>query len=105
MSWCVVRAASWLEGWVRHAARPSPTNASKRQRPLRPTRVCLRPPPCQVLLEPALSVSVDADSMGRSRCEEPVRYRVWVGLASGGRLWRMGVGARRSTFTSLYWPY
>ena len=56
MPLAVVRAASWLEGWVRHAARPSPTNASKKAAIPAATSVC----PlflCQVLLEPALSVS------------------------------------------------
>ena len=92
----VVRAASWLAGCGRHAARPSPTNASKRQRSLRPTSMSLLPSSvCQVLLEPAHFLVPGVDSMGRSRCEEPVPYRVGGGAASGGSLWRMGVGARR----------
>ena len=55
MPLCVVRAASWLEGCGRHAARPSPTNASKRQRPLRYVSFAL-PFVCQVC------------SKGRVRC-------------------------------------
>ena len=53
--------------------------------------------PAKFLLEPASSVSVAADSMGRSRFEEPVPYRVAGGAASGGRLWRMGIDARRGS--------
>ena len=47
---------------------------------------------------PPLSVSVVADSMGRSHFEEPVPYRVAGGAASGGSLWRMGIVARRGSY-------
>ena len=70
---------------------------------LRPTSMSLLPSSlCQVLLEPASSVPVAADSMGRSRFEEPLIYRVAGGAASGGSLWRMGVGARRGC--TVCWP-
>ena len=70
-------------------------------RPLRPTSMSLCP-----LLVPSFAVSnpvartpsfpcVDDDSMGRSRCEEAVPYRVAGSAASGGSLRRLGVGARR----------
>jgi hypothetical protein len=82
-------------GCLMTRARPSPTNASKTAATPRLSRAllfCLWP---GFLLERAGSVSV-ADSLGRSRCEETARYRVAGGAASGGRLWRMGVGARRA---------
>ena len=64
----------------RHAARPSPTNASKRQ-PLRPTSMCPCPPG-QVCWNPQVPCP-GVDSRG-ARFEEPARYRGRVRAASGG---------------------
>ena len=92
-----------LEGCATPGSRPSPTNASKRQPPLRPTSARLLPLCAKfAVLEPPLSVSVVADSMGRSRCEETVRYRV-AGWGSVGRVvvadgcWRASRLRRHST--------
>ena len=85
-----------LEGCGRHAAGRLRRMRRKKARPCGP-RVC-RPS-----FVPSLGCSMGTrpfrvpgvDSMGRSHFEEPAPYRVAGGAASGGSLWRMGVGARR----------
>ena len=81
-------------------ARPSPTNASKRQRPLRPTSMSLLPSLVAKFCsnpEPPLSVSVTPTLWG-ARGARSLSGTGWrMGQRRAGRLWRMGVGARRGS--------
>ena len=81
MSLVVVRAASWLSRVARRqAARPSPTNASKRQRPLRPTSMSLLPS----LLVPSLLERAGSMPVGTTL----VDARASKSLSGTG--WRVG---------------